>query len=431
MALPSFTKNEQEHQIHPSLDKISDVAFEKAQQGSRGEAGHRIDNWFEWARQERQEAFEKPTLKGFMGLVSHIEEKYMPELVGRAVLFRNQNFEGALKESTEIGFMIRHLAVREMLESPSISEEAKEQITIAHLALTNHQITEIAENLKSIKTGELRVARAMCITNVASFGAKNPEKLEEIFTQLSQTFVNKRSAFKKLSDRAKNGDINCPESSARNFAVNHEAFLRGQLERFEATRLGTRAEVITALLMDDLLKSEYLTKEAEKFGYTSLKLARPSPEFDARGLADYVLTGETAEHEDALVCIEVKLEPKSAKLNTIGTLTKRRVKTPEGFGVDTANSDNVFYKPAPEVTDYFVKETGIPVLSVRIPREWVLDTTGTRMVRGQLVKSLRDIAAGNTREANEKDALASKDILKYSLTQCLKYRKEAEDEPND
>lgn len=420
MAEASFDASE----MIGSLGGVAEALEIKANEQSHGVFRHRVENPLEYLHDREAKLFEEPTTERFLRAVQYLGAVYIPDLATERTIKRSIPFETAYRESVEAGFIARQRLVTEITQNPK-SEKYAEEIIATHLLLSHYELSEdLVTQGNAVSKTQFYMTRSMIFGAAVSYGARNPMEFEQIALNIRNTIRRKSDRFEGYTAEIKelSGDSDY-RGSARDFLRNRASLLEAESHGFNTTLFGARAEIMCELMTQNILKNRAgggrLTQYLNNSGYKNVRLERANQEIDTFGIADYYLCGDLNGSSDVILALEVKTS--GDRSLTVGVLTKVRSDRADDAGGINAGDSDPAKKRTPRASDSFVRETGIPVVGVRIPNTWILDSMGRTFYEGDLVKDLAGIVeARYGTEAEKKGVRDSIDMLENALLVCSK-----------
>lgn len=322
--------------------------------------------------------------------------------------------------------------------SDGFEKAAAEQAIITHLALTLLEVNTDGIELMPDKYNSRYMFKSEVLGLIVDYGMREPSKLEQVFSDVDSILIAKKRAFVTAVKTAKLVDAEgkMPEN-INTFIDEHGS------EAFSALKKGIRSELFSYELCERVVTN---TKSlvVNVPGVSELHVEKSALKQDTFGDVDFVITCIVNGERVTLAGIDVVTEAKAeddtdatvafaltapyARVQR-GTSGKYRYvvgdNEPEALHTGEEIADqredlnaDTFNKEVTSRTLGFVGNTGIPVISVRVPTHFLNShIDGDRAV----TTTSRAIANGQFSNSEYKRAVSlSADMLDYSLRAAVK-----------
>ncbi|GEM_PF-4495174 len=346
------------------------------------------------------DAFKKPSMANFSTCLETIETSLVPSYFHK-LCDEGKPVKEALGQARELSFFARQSAVALILDSEQLAEQEKNSIASLHLLLTLGDMSRPRDSFHvftSMENQDFINLRCELLKEVADFGWQYPQDFEHVMVAGKKLGDSISAYAKHMPDFSNDEQSALMDDLSDNVRIN-----RGR-------RAGIRGEVLSAIAVESVLKySINLNETAKSLGIKHLRVQQATAAVDAMGIADLVITGDVGGVEQPLVVIDVKAEFDDTSMdawivhdNAKKTAENKSDTRPEtitkisGYLQNARGSEAVacfVTVPTAKIPDssaynietdgddsskdfpnsHFVKETGIPGVSIRIPYLWVAE----------------------------------------------------------
>lgn len=398
----------------------------------------------------------KVPIKGLTREMANIESETLLSVTKTQYTANGGNFDLAHRDGAMCAFLTRQLLVEafvdecrkreEVLQTGTIqssdgfNSKAAEQAIMAHFAISLVEINETGIDFTPEEYTRRSAFKSEMFGMLVEYGLTHPDRIEQVIYDVDKVFWAKQEAFEK---DVENSSVLTANGNSSPIQIQMDIKDTGMNE-FWGRKKGIRSELIAHEICRRVVtskdESRVLFEVAKKL---DLQIEKATLDQDTKSDVDFVITGLVDGGRKVLVGIDVVAEMNREELleHTIGLALTAPVKSAgeryivekpikqhgnskELLADEDLNSDPLT-KGVTDQTYAFVAKTGIPVVSVRIPTEYLRDDFG-HYKRGE--RRNNAIAWGYLGTPEQQKALGeiSVDLLDYSLktavVNCLKIK---------